>query len=188
MDGISQIIDGLATRYAAMPGEGEIERARRDFDGRRGKVYDDDDLYQTHMTHFLEWYALERVSVTPAKIPVLQAQKKPGRRILRVNYLADRPIEITEIKASHPGVKVSPLKNPPRSSLRSVFAAHTMNVMIPAWNDLPEEGAIIEVHTNDVDPKFRKFVVPVEKRQRGKASAKPKPVRPTVRTGTPPKP
>ncbi len=70
MDGIPQIIDGLATRYAALPGEGEIERARQDFDARRGKVYDDDDLYQTHMAHFLEWYALERASVegmTPAE-------------------------------------------------------------------------------------------------------------------------
>ena len=70
MDGIPQIIDGLATQYAAVPGEGEIERARQTFDGRRGKVYDDDDLYQTHMACFLEWYVLERVvleGMTPAE-------------------------------------------------------------------------------------------------------------------------
>ena len=60
LEAIPRCIDRLATHYAGLPAAGEIERAREAFDAARGKVYDDDELHQAHMSLFLEWYVLER--------------------------------------------------------------------------------------------------------------------------------
>ncbi len=71
LEGIRACIDQVASRYAAFPAAGEIERAREEFDAARGRVYDDDELYDTHMGLFLEWYVLERPLVrgrTPAQV------------------------------------------------------------------------------------------------------------------------
>lgn len=68
---IKRVIDAVATRYAAVPSDGEIERAREEFDAARGKVYVDDELHDAHMALFVEWYVLERPlpdGQTPAEL------------------------------------------------------------------------------------------------------------------------
>lgn len=60
LPGLASCIDRVATRFAGIPHEGEIERAREAFDARRGRIYDDDELFPMHMSAFLEWFVLER--------------------------------------------------------------------------------------------------------------------------------
>lgn len=66
---IRSCIDELAAAFADRPVEGEIRRARQAFDARRGRIYDDDALYDTHMALFLEWFALERPVSSSAGAP-----------------------------------------------------------------------------------------------------------------------
>ena len=54
------VIDDVASRYAAEPWDREIARAREVFDGIRGQVYDDEAVFDDHMTAFLDWYTVER--------------------------------------------------------------------------------------------------------------------------------
>ena len=53
-------VEQLAARFARPPLDGEIARARAEFDRQRGAVCDDEELYETHVGAFLEWYCLER--------------------------------------------------------------------------------------------------------------------------------
>lgn len=55
-----ELIDDVGARYGTGPHEAEIRAARQEFDELRGRVFDDDDLYQQHMALFLEWYVLDR--------------------------------------------------------------------------------------------------------------------------------
>lgn len=57
-----ELIDRLASQYAERPSVGEAERARREYDGWRGRVFEDDELYATHIATFLEWFVLERAT------------------------------------------------------------------------------------------------------------------------------
>lgn len=87
LDGIPQLIDRLATRYAEAPDPGAIQAARQEFDGLRGTVYDDDELHQTHMALFLEWYVLERPcleQMSPAEHALFRAPNKDDDRDLLV--------------------------------------------------------------------------------------------------------
>lgn len=55
---LAQILDRLVA-FAARD-EGELLRAREEWEERAGKVFDDDPLYEERTTAFLEWCALER--------------------------------------------------------------------------------------------------------------------------------
>jgi hypothetical protein len=58
--GIPACLDAVALRYSTPPWDAEIRRARTEYDEQRGRIYDDDELFETHMALFLEWYVLER--------------------------------------------------------------------------------------------------------------------------------
>jgi hypothetical protein len=121
--------------------------------------------------------AMERVSVWPEKLRVVPSQKKPGTRSVRIYHLKDRPIEVTQILCDLPDTKVQKLARQGPSQF-SEFAAVPLRVSVPAYSDFPDEGAVLEIHTNDPDPKFQKFVVPIEKvdpQQQKKARAAKKP-------------
>ncbi len=57
---LATTIERLAATYTAPPWVEEMGRARREFDGLRGKVYEDDGIFENHLLAFLEWYVLER--------------------------------------------------------------------------------------------------------------------------------
>jgi len=120
---------------------------------------------QPKMAISVNAYAAERVSVMPYRLPVFPLQKKTGMRLVRLNYLEDQPIKITGLKSNNPLVKVAIVKTPRHSSARTIFKFHEVRVMIPAWEKLPDEGTSIEILTDDPDPRFQKFVVPIEKRR-----------------------
>jgi hypothetical protein len=80
---ILTVVDDVATRYAAPPWDREIARAREAFDGLRGQVYDDEEIYDEHMAAFLDWYTLER-ALPGGLAPVvadLEAASEQGRSI-----------------------------------------------------------------------------------------------------------
>jgi hypothetical protein len=108
--------------------------------------------------------ASERVAVSPTRLVISEQQDNPSIRIIRLNFLKEHPVEITEVKCDLPEIQVTILPNQSRSTKR-MFELRNIRVNVPAWNELPEEGATIEITTNDSDPKFQKFSVPIEKRK-----------------------
>lgn len=70
-------IDRVAALYSEGEHQGEIERARREFDELRGVVYSDEALYEAHVAAFLEWYVLER-PLAGGDPPVLRRLRDPG--------------------------------------------------------------------------------------------------------------
>jgi hypothetical protein len=106
----------------------------------------------------------ERVSISPTRIVITEAQKKIGVRIIRLSYLQEQPVEITELKSNHPQVTLTTVPQPARPAPERVFTQHTIRINIPAWDVLPDEGTSIEICTNDPDPKYQRFVVPIDKR------------------------
>ena len=93
LDVIPACIDQVATRYADYPTQGEIQRAREEYDSRRGRIYDDDELFESHMASFLEWFVLERVMPeedTPAALALRDEEQElsegPLLRALAVSH------------------------------------------------------------------------------------------------------
>lgn len=111
--------------------------------------------------------ALEPVSVRPDRVWVVPSQTRPSRRTLWLNYAEDHPVKITELKSSHPKVRVQKLSAGRSPGETSEFTAHQIRVFLPPFADLPDEPVTIEIRTDDPDPKFQKFVVFVEKRRPG---------------------
>lgn len=101
LDAIPSCIDQVATRFADDPSEGEIQRAREEYDTRRGRVYDDDELYEGHMASFLEWYVLERraAGATPAEL-ALRGADPPQEPLLRA--LATSQRSLFEVQQQRP--------------------------------------------------------------------------------------
>ncbi|MCK5800724.1 MAG: hypothetical protein KAI47_26235 [Deltaproteobacteria bacterium] len=67
------LIDDIGTRYGAGAFDDEIRAARKDFDALRGRVFDDDTIYPTHMAFFLEWYVIERALTGREASPLVAA-------------------------------------------------------------------------------------------------------------------
>jgi hypothetical protein len=114
--------------------------------------------------------AMERVSVWPERLRVVPSQKAAGSRTLRINYEREQPVDVTQILCDLPSVTVEKLAPQPPSAY-SEFAELPLRIFVPAFDAFPDEGAVLEIHTNDPDPKFQKFVVPIEKVDPRKHSA-----------------
>ena len=120
--------------------------------------------------------AMDRVSLWPEHLRVVPSQKRPGTRTLRINYVEEQPIEVTEILCDLPSIAVQKLPRRPPSAY-SEFAAIPLRIHVPPFNEFPEAGVTLEIHTNDPDPKYQKLVTRIEKvdphKQRAQRSGKP---------------
>jgi hypothetical protein len=58
---VGRVLDELIARLGGGPLEAEVARARAEFDERRGRVFEEEDLWEQWTQAFLEWYVLERV-------------------------------------------------------------------------------------------------------------------------------
>lgn len=107
-------------------------------------------------------YAVDRVGVSPTEILLTPKMEIPATRLVRVNYLPDRPVKITGLSTSHPDqIKVSttPARPPTRTER---FAYQLVKVEITALTGLPEKGAKVTITTDDPEPRFQKLEVAVE--------------------------
>jgi hypothetical protein len=99
---IPALIDGLASTFAAPPWVEERERARAEYDALRGRVYEDDTLFESHLRMFLEWYVLER-PLEGGDPPVVRALRDDGTRagerpLLRALALSHRSLfEVVDV-------------------------------------------------------------------------------------------
>jgi hypothetical protein len=111
---IGQVIDALIERHGADDHADEVAAARRDFERRRGRVYEDQELWETWTQAFLEWYVVERVppgrdrplaaddlamQEDPRKAAALRAWLTSYRGLMEVKALHDGRVELVDILA-----------------------------------------------------------------------------------------
>jgi len=132
-------------------------------------------------------YIAPRVYVKPSRLPVSPQVATSFKRRVRVFYRADEPVEIKEVKSSHPDlIKVDLL--PPRKPVnpKATTPFHELRVTLPPAADLPKGGGRIEIHTDHPSPEYQKLVVQVQlqksmPRALEHAEGKPAPARPALK-------
>jgi hypothetical protein len=77
MSGLEEAFDGLVERFAADSYQTEVARARADFDERTGRVFEEDELYESRTVAFLEWYVVRWPLVGVGRPPVEAALGDP---------------------------------------------------------------------------------------------------------------
>ena len=104
-----------------------------------------------------------RVSAAPRQLIVHPSQKAGSLRWLRVQYRADHPIHILDVRANFPGMMYEPMA-PASGPAHSMIAAHQIRLTLPAFDDIPDTDAKIEILTDDPSPEFQTLEIPVLKR------------------------
>jgi hypothetical protein len=84
---LDEVIELLYARHAADPEAASI--ARREYEDRRGKVHQDDELWEPWSAAFVEWYVIERVAAGAPGAP--GAAMPPAVRTLRELVAAGDP-------------------------------------------------------------------------------------------------
>ncbi len=103
-----------------------------------------------------------RVEVQPTQLTVNPNKKRPYHQILRVKYRAAEPIQITAVKTTPAGMDVQIIPGPSSAPMVRI-ARHQVRVELPAYDDLPDRGAKVEIFTDDPG-EFHKLTVPIVKR------------------------
>jgi hypothetical protein len=79
---LAAVIDAVIERFGGADHTGVITAARQEYDARRGRVFEDDPLWEAWTQAFLEWYVLERpmaeLQGRPAAVQVMADAQQAG--------------------------------------------------------------------------------------------------------------
>ncbi len=93
---ISLVLDALIERFGGEAYAAEAAAARAEYDERRGRVFEDEELWDRWSQMFLEWYVLERVpdgDAYPLAARALADEPDPARRqIIRALITSHRSL------------------------------------------------------------------------------------------------
>ena len=79
LDRLVAATERLTSTYAGPDWFEEMARARQEFEQRRGKVYQDEPMFEAQLSAFLEWYVLDR-PLGDGQTPVLRALEASSAR------------------------------------------------------------------------------------------------------------
>lgn len=98
---LDEVIEYLYARHTADPDAASA--ARKEYEDRRGKVHQDDELWEPWSAAFVEWYVIERVApgnTVPAAVHTLRELATAGdRRAELVRALVTSQRSLFEIRA-----------------------------------------------------------------------------------------
>jgi hypothetical protein len=120
-------------------------------------------------------YIAPRVAVTPPRLSVTSRVTKRFQRLVSVTYSGDKPVAIKEIRSSHPDLVTAELLPQKTARPDSARRFHRLRVWLPPYNEMPEEGARLEIFTDDPSPEYQKLVVEVEKKRTPPRAVRPRP-------------
>ncbi|MCK4342497.1 MAG: DUF1573 domain-containing protein, partial [Phycisphaerae bacterium] len=106
--------------------------------------------------------AQPRVFVTPSPLYVSPRMNKPTPRALVIQYRKDTPIKITGVKSSLATLTWE-LQPPRELPAGASLLSHRLNVTLPAFEDIPVEGALLEIFTDEESGEFAKLEVPIKR-------------------------
>lgn len=96
LDRLVACIEGLTITFAAPPWLEEMAAARREFEQGRGRVFEDEPMWEAQLSAFLEWYVLDRPLDGGARPVVRALRESPadgeGRATLRALALSFRSL------------------------------------------------------------------------------------------------
>ena len=101
---LEQVIEELYARHTADTEAAGL--ARREYEERRGKVHQDDELWESWSAAFVEWYVVERVGpdgVPPALVSAREMREAGDPRADLVQALVTSHRSLFEVTAMKPG-------------------------------------------------------------------------------------
>jgi hypothetical protein len=101
---LEQVIEELYARHTADTEAAGL--ARREYEERRGKVHQDDELWEPWSAAFVEWYIVERVGaggVPPALVTAREMRDAGDERADLVSALVTSHRSLFEVTAMKPG-------------------------------------------------------------------------------------
>jgi hypothetical protein len=101
---LEQVIEELYARHTADSEAAGL--ARREYEERRGKVHQDDELWESWSAAFVEWYVVERVGpdgVPPALVSAREMRDAGDPRADLVQALVTSHRSLFEVTAMKPG-------------------------------------------------------------------------------------
>ena len=117
-------------------------------------------------------YIAPRVTITPTRLYVSPKLAQPSQRFVFVRYRSQQPVAIREIRSSHPDlVRAEVVSGTEGAEQKAIMLHHKIRVSLPAYADLPESGAVLEIYTDDPSPEFQKLTVEIERQKA--AAARP---------------
>lgn len=105
-----------------------------------------------------------RVALTRSTLMVAPNTTAPIRQRVQIRYQQSNPIQVSGFEYSQPGIKAEllparPVRNP---AAATSWAFHDIEVTIPPAAELPAEGALLTIITNDLDPEYARFEVRIQ--------------------------
>jgi len=98
------VLDELVEGLGAPDNVDELADARKGFDERRGRVFEDEELWEPWTQAFLEWFALERVASDGSPPPVVRAlAAAEGDRADALRMLCTSHRSLFEVVELRPG-------------------------------------------------------------------------------------
>ncbi len=101
---LEEVCDDIVERFGAADID-DIASARKEFDDRRGRVFEDEELWEDWTRAFLEWYVIERVmpgSDYPPAASLLADEPAP-LRAAAIRALLTSQRSLYEVRALRPG-------------------------------------------------------------------------------------
>ena len=101
---LEQVIEELYARHTADTAAAGV--ARREYEERRGRVHQDDELWEPWSAAFVEWYVVERVGpggVPPALVTAREMRDAGDARADLVTSLVTSHRSLFEVTAMKPG-------------------------------------------------------------------------------------
>ncbi|MBK7537080.1 MAG: hypothetical protein IPI49_17295 [Myxococcales bacterium] len=119
---LERVLDGLIAQHAADPTRAAA--ARQQYEARRGKVHQDDELWEAWSAAFVEWLVVERVD-EDGVVPIMRSLQELGRQ----GVAADEPGAAPESSASARGLRAEDhaLATALLTSHRSLFEIRQMD-------------------------------------------------------------
>lgn len=106
-----------------------------------------------------------RVIAFPPVLSVTPESKSPVARIVSVDYRKETPVKITAVKPSLAAIEYELLPEEPEGSESPTrkTASLKLRLTIPAYDDVPDDGATVEIFTDDQDPRYQRLEVRIIK-------------------------
>jgi hypothetical protein len=100
---LHQALDDLIEGFGDDDSAARLAQVRRDFDDRRGRVFEDEELWEPWTQAFLEWFVLERADgeLSPAAAALVDCRDPDRAAALRALCTSHR--SLFEIRALRPG-------------------------------------------------------------------------------------
>jgi hypothetical protein len=164
---VRDLVDRIAARYTEGSLADELERGRAEYDAGRGRVFEDDDVYATHMAAFLEWFVIERATrggeppvavalqephVAPEDEAVLRALAWSHRSVFEIEQREQQGLRLHDLVAGGRW-RVSCEVPPHGMEPREVLEAR----LLP-WNGAIALGPVVLFHPREARPHIHALV------------------------------